>query len=172
MQQRIRILGIDPGLRRAGWGLISVEGTRLSFEGCGAVIVRAEGSLAVRIAALYAGLAEIVQAHMPAEAAVEETFVNANPASALKLGHARAVALLVPALAGLSVAEYATNLVKKTVVGVGHAEKAQISAMVRVLLPKAAPETADAADALAVAITHAQHRQARALARRVAEMAS
>lgn len=163
MQQQIRILGIDPGLRRAGWGLISVEGTRLSFEGCGAVVVRAEGSLAERIAMLYAGLAAIVQAHMPAEAAVEETFVNANPASALKLGHARGIALLVPALAGIAVSEYPATVIKKTIVGTGHADKKQIRAMVQVLLPKAAPQSDDASDALAIAITHAQHRGIRRL---------
>jgi crossover junction endodeoxyribonuclease RuvC len=168
----IRILGIDPGLRRTGWGVVTTEGTRLSFIACGCVVSTSTLTLAERLRELHDGLTEVLNRHAPHEVAVEETFVNKDAQATLKLGHARAVALLVPALAGLSVAEYATNLVKKTVVGVGHAEKAQIGAMVRVLLPKAAPDNADAADALAVAITHAQHRQARALARRVAEAAS
>jgi crossover junction endodeoxyribonuclease RuvC len=163
MPQHVRILGIDPGLRRAGWGLISIEGSRLSFEGCGAVIVRAEGTLAERIATLYQGLSEIVRQHMPAEAAVEETFVNANPASALKLGQARGIALLAPAQFGIAVAEYPATVIKKTIVGTGSADKKQIRAMVQVLLPRACPESDDAADALAIAITHAQHRGMRRL---------
>jgi crossover junction endodeoxyribonuclease RuvC len=154
----VRILGIDPGLRRAGWGLIEVDGTRLVFEGCGAVVVKPDGSLAERIALLYQGLAEIVRLHAPGEAAVEETFVNANPASALKLGQARGVALLAPALAGVAVSEYPATVIKKTIVGTGAADKRQIRAMVQVLLPKASPQSEDAADALAIAITHAQHR--------------
>jgi crossover junction endodeoxyribonuclease RuvC len=124
-----------------------------------------ELSLAERLRELHDGLAATLRSHMPDEVAVEETFVNTNPQSTLKLGHARAVSLLVPALAGLPVAEYAANLVKKTVVGAGHADKRQIQAMVKVLLPKADPASADAADALAVAITHAHHRRARALVR-------
>ncbi|MDJ1158249.1 crossover junction endodeoxyribonuclease RuvC [Chelatococcus sp. SYSU_G07232] len=159
----IRILGIDPGLRKTGWGVVVCEGTRLAFVACGCVTSSDKLPLAERLRELHDGLSAIVCEHGPDEVAVEETFVNKDAQATLKLGHARAVALLVPALAGLPVAEYAANLVKKTVVGIGHAEKAQVLAMVRVLLPKAAPETADAADALAVAITHAQHRQARAL---------
>jgi crossover junction endodeoxyribonuclease RuvC len=156
-----RILGIDPGLRKTGWGLIGVEGTRLTFLACGAVTSRDGLSLAERLKALHEGLGRVVAETAPDEVAVEETFINRDPQSAIKLGHARAIALVVPALAGLPVAEYAANLIKKTVVGTGHADKRQVIAMVRVLLPKATPATEDAADALAVAITHAQHRRAR-----------
>ncbi|ACA16787.1 crossover junction endodeoxyribonuclease RuvC [Methylobacterium sp. 4-46] len=158
----VRILGIDPGLRRTGWGLITVTGTRLAFEACGVLTSDGDDALALRLRDLHDGLVRVVAAQRPDEVAVEETFVNKDAQATLKLGHARAVALLVPALAGLPVAEYAANLVKKTVVGVGHAEKGQVAAMVRFLLPKADPATADAADALAIAITHAQHRAARA----------
>ena len=161
----VRILGIDPGLRRTGWGVIEADGTRLGFVASGAVLSDETLPLAERLKQLHEGLSDAVARFGPHEAAVEETFVNANAQSTLKLGHARAVALLVPALAGLSVAEYAATLVKKTVVGAGHADKRQIGAMVRVLLPRADPASADAADALAVAITHAHHRRARALAR-------
>ena len=158
----VRILGLDPGLRRTGWGLVVVEGTRLAFGACGVIVSDEKGALADRLKQLYDGLAEQVRALAPDEVAVEETFVNKDAQATLKLGHARAVSLLVPALAGLPVAEYAANLVKKTVVGSGHAEKRQIQAMVRMLLPRADPATADAADALAVAITHAHHRGHRA----------
>lgn len=164
----IRILGIDPGLRKMGWGVVDISGTRLSFVACGCVTSNGELPLAERLRELHDGLTAIVRAHGPDEVAVEETFVNKDAQATLKLGHARAVALLVPALAGLDVAEYAANLVKKTVTGVGHAEKRQIAAMIKVLLPKAVATTADAADALAVAITHAQHRQARALRKALA----
>jgi crossover junction endodeoxyribonuclease RuvC len=159
----IRILGIDPGLRRTGWGLVTSEGTRLSFVGCGTVPSNDKASLAERLRQLHDGLAAVLRELAPDEVAVEETFVNKDAQATLKLGHARGIALLVPALAGLPVAEYAANLVKKTVVGAGHAEKRQIQAMVRVLLPKADPASDDAADALAIAITHAHHRKARAL---------
>ena len=160
----IRIIGIDPGLRNLGWGIVDCEGTRLSFVACGSVHSDAKLSLADRLRQLHDGLAAVIHAHQPHEAAVEETFVNRDPQSALKLGQARGVALLVPALAGLPVAEYAANLVKKTVVGAGHAEKAQVAMMVKVLLPKSEAKTADAADALALAICHSQHRGARAQA--------
>jgi crossover junction endodeoxyribonuclease RuvC len=160
----IRIIGIDPGLRNLGWGIVDCEGTRLSFVACGSVHSDAKLSLADRLRQLHDGLAAVINAHQPHEAAVEETFVNRDPQSALKLGQARGVALLVPALAGLPVAEYAANLVKKTVVGAGHAEKAQVAMMVKVLLPKSEAKTADAADALALAICHSQHRGARARA--------
>lgn len=166
----VRILGIDPGLRRTGWGLIVTEGSRLSYVASGLVLSDEDEPLAGRLRSLHDGLAAVVRLHAPDEAAVEETFVNANPRSALKLGHARGVALLVPALAGLAVAEYAANLVKKTVVGAGHADKVQVEAMIRLLLPKADPASADAADALAVAVTHAHHRKAKALALRAATM--
>jgi len=163
----IRIIGIDPGLRNTGWGVIEAEGSRLSFVACGVLHSDAALSLAERLRQLHEGLAGVLAAHAPHEAAVEETFVNRDPQSALKLGQARGIALLAPTLVGLSVAEYAANLVKKTVVGAGHAEKAQVAMMVRVLLPKCDAKSADAADALAVAICHAQHRGARALAAKV-----
>lgn len=160
----VRILGIDPGLRRTGWGLVSVDGSRLAYLASGSVTSNDKESLALRLKALHDGLAAVVRDLAPDEAAVEETFVSKDAQASLKLGHARGIALLVPALAGLTVAEYPANLVKKTVVGAGHAEKRQIQAMVRMLLPKADPESDDAADALAVAITHAHHRKARTLA--------
>ena len=160
----VRILGVDPGLRRTGWGLVTIEGTRLAFVACGTVASDQKNSLALRLVQLHEGLSRVVQDLAPDEVAVEETFVNKDAQATLKLGHARAIALLVPALAGLPVAEYAANLVKKSVVGSGHADKCQIHAMVRVLLLKADPPGADAADALAIAITHAHHRKARALA--------
>lgn len=160
----IRILGIDPGLRRTGWGVIETAGSRLTFVACGVVVSDDKIPLAERLCYLHDRLMEIITEHAPHEAAVEETFVNTNPASTLKLGQARGIGLLAPARAGLAVGEYAANLVKKSVVGSGHADKAQIQAMIRVLLPAASTTSADAADALAVAITHAHHRKARALA--------
>ena len=163
MSTPIRILGLDPGLRKTGWGLIVAEGTRLSFVACGCIESDGKLELAERLRQLHHGIAEVISGFSPAEAAVEETFVNRDPQSALKLGQARGIALVVPALAGIEVAEYAANLVKKTVVGVGHADKKQVQAMIRVLLPKAETKSADAADALAVAICHAQHRGARQL---------
>lgn len=153
----MRIIGIDPGLRRTGWGVIERrEGGRLSHVASGAVATQT-GDLAPRLAALAAGLRAVLAAYLPQIASVEKTFVNRDPAGALKLGHARAIALLIPAEAGLPVFEYAPNDVKKTVVGVGHADKAQVAHMVKILLPGATPETVDAADALAIAICHAQH---------------
>lgn len=159
----IRILGLDPGLRRTGWGVIESAGNSLSFVACGTVETSEKMQLAERLAALHAGLLEVLARHAPGEAAVEETFVNADSRGALKLGQARGIALLVPAQAGLAVAEYAPNLVKKSVVGAGRAEKAQVRMMIGVLLPKADPETEDACDALAVAVCHAHHRGAPAL---------
>ena len=138
--------------------MIAVDGTRLSFIACGVVKSDDKAPLAERLRQLHEGLSGVIGEHAPREAAVEETFVSKDARATLKLGHARGVALLVPALLGLPVAEYAANLVKKTVVGVGHAEKHQVEAMIRMLLPKADPKAADAADALAVAITHAHHR--------------
>ena len=158
----IRILGVDPGLRNTGWGVIEVAGTRLSYVGCGSIHTDAATSLAERLAAIQRALTKLVESESPGEAAVEETFVNRDPQSALKLGQARGVALAALALMNLPVAEYAANLVKKTVVGVGHAEKAQIAMMVKMLLPSCQISSPDAADALAVAICHAQHRNARA----------
>ena len=155
----IRILGIDPGLRHTGWGMIAIDGNRLSFLACGSVATDDKAALALRLLAIHDGLRRVVDAHAPDEAAVEATFVNKDAVATLKLGQARGIAMLVPAIAGLPVAEYAPNLVKKTIVGAGHAEKAQIRVMLGVLLPKADPKTHDAADALAIAVTHAHHRQ-------------
>src|SRR5437764_4962789 len=157
--QPIRILGIDPGLRRTGWGVVVIDGNRLSYVACGSVTTDDKAALAVRLLTLHDGLRQVVAEHAPEEAAVEQTFVNRDPVSSLKLGQARGIAMLVPAIAGLSVAEYAPNLVKKTIVGAGHSEKIQIRMMVKVLLPKADPQSDDAADALAIAVTHAHHRQ-------------
>lgn len=158
MTHPIRILGIDPGLRRTGWGVIDVEGSRLLFIGCGTVATAEHDAMAARLTAIHAGLTQVIETYRPMESAVEATFVNKDAAATLKLGQARGVALLVPAQAGLAVAEYAPNVVKKTIVGAGHGDKAQIRMMIGVLLPKADPQSADAADALAIAITHAHHR--------------
>jgi crossover junction endodeoxyribonuclease RuvC len=155
----IRILGIDPGLRRTGWGVVAIESNRLSFLACGSLATDDQAALAVRLLAIHDGLRQVVADHLPNEAAVEATFVNRDAAATLKLGQARGIAMLVPAIAGLPVAEYAPNLVKKTIVGAGHCEKVQIRLMIKVLLPKADPQSDDAADALAVAVTHAHHRQ-------------
>ena len=150
-----RIIGLDPGLRRTGWGVIEICGSRLSFVDCGVVKTVLEGTLAQRLVELYDGIAAILERTAPDVAAVEQTFVNKDPVATLKLGQARAIALLVPARAGLHVAEYAPNQVKKSVVGVGHADKEQVHVMVKMLLPQSNAQSADAADALAVAITHA-----------------
>jgi crossover junction endodeoxyribonuclease RuvC len=157
----IRIIGVDPGLRHVGWGLIEAAGSRLVYVACGSIATSPGLSLAERLAQIHRGLTALIEEHRPDEAAVEETFVNRDPQSALKLGQARGVALAAPALLGLVVAEYAANVVKKTIVGVGHAEKAQVAMMVKMLLPACQIASPDAADALAVAITHAQHRRAR-----------
>ena len=154
----IRILGIDPGLRRTGWGVIAVAGNALSYVDSGSLMTDERETLAARLLVIHNGLREVVDAHAPDEAAVEATFVNRDAAATLKLGQARGIAMLVPAIAGLRVAEYAPNLVKKTIVGAGHCEKAQIRMMIGVLLPKATPQSEDAADALAIAVTHAHHR--------------
>jgi len=158
MAHLIRILGIDPGLRRTGWGLIESEGNRLMHVACGSVETRERDELGARLLAIHDGLIAVIERYQPHEAAVEATFVNANAAATLKLGQARGIAMLVPAKAGLAVAEYAPNVVKKTVVGAGHGEKSQVRMMIGVLLPKADPQSEDAADALAIAICHAHHR--------------
>ena len=163
MARPIRILGIDPGLRRTGWGVIASEGNRLVFLACGSLATQDGAALATRLLAIHDGLRRVVDEHAPDEAAVEATFVNKDASATLKLGQARGVAMLAPAIAGLPVAEYAPNLVKKTIIGVGHGEKAQIRMMVSVLLPKADPRSHDAADALAIAVTHAHHRQSAVL---------
>jgi crossover junction endodeoxyribonuclease RuvC len=158
----LRILGLDPGLRRTGWGVIAVEGARLSHVAHGVIAPKDTLPFAERLLILFEGIAEVVALHAPDEAAVEETFMNDNARSALKLGHARACCLIAPARAGLPVAEYAATVVKKAVVGTGGADKAQVGFMIRRLLPTAGDTTADAADALAVAIAHAHARKARA----------
>jgi len=163
----IRILGIDPGLRRTGWGIVEISGNRLSFLGCGRVETNDREALASRLATIHAGLARVIAQFAPQEAAAEATFVNKDAGATLKLGQARGVALLAAAQAGLSVAEYAPNLVKKTIVGAGHGDKAQIRMMVAMLLPKADPQSDDAADALAIAVCHAHHRQSAALGARI-----
>ena len=154
----MRLLGLDPGLRNTGWGVIEAHDNRLRHVADGVIRTDERLSLADRLVELHRGLAEVIERYRPAEAAVEETFVNKNAVSTLKLGQARGIALLVPARAGLSVAEYPPNVVKKTVVGTGHAAKEQIQMMVRTLLPGCVISGADAADALAVAICHAHHR--------------
>ena len=155
----IRILGIDPGLRFTGWGVIEIAGTHLTFVEAGTVRSNASDELAARLCQLHDGLAEIVHRLQPAEAAVENTFVNKDASATLKLGQARGVAMLVPARAGLAVAEYAPNAVKKAVIGAGHGDKRQIQMMVRTLLPRASFDTEHAADALAIAICHAHSRK-------------
>ena len=165
MSTPIRILGIDPGLRFTGWGVIESDGVRLSYLACGTVKTQSADTLSRRLKHVYLGLETILEEWRPHEVAIEQTFVNRDGASTLKLGQARGVAMLVPALVDVPVAEYAPNVVKKTVVGSGHAEKEQIRAMIGYLMPKAAPKTADAADALAIAITHAHQRHVPALLR-------
>ena len=154
----MRLIGLDPGLRHTGWGIVESIDNRLKHVADGAIHSDGERPLAERLVQLHDGLAEVIEAFRPEEAAVEETFVNKNAVSTLKLGLARGVALLVPALAGLAVAEYANRQVKKSVVGAGAASKDQILMMVRTLLPGCLAASPDAADALAVAICHAHHR--------------
>ena len=160
----VKIIGIDPGLRRTGWGVISVAGSRLSWVAHGVVTPDDKAPFAARLLHLMTEVGELCAAYSRDEAAIEEVFVNANPASTLKLGQARGAVILGPAGHGLSVAEYAPNLIKKAVVGAGHADKAQIAFMVRRLLPAAGEVSADAADALAVALTHAQLRRMKGIA--------
>lgn len=157
----IRIIGIDPGLRRTGWGVVESDGVRLSYVASGLITSAADDDLAYRLRELFQGITSVIASFKPCEAAVEETFVNENARATLKLGQARGMALLAPAMGGLVVAEYPPNLVKKAVVGAGHADKRQIQAMIGYLLPKAKVESADEADALAIAICHANHRAAR-----------
>ncbi len=151
----IRILGLDPGLARMGWGVIDMTGTRLTHVGHGVLTSNAKTDLGRRLHALHGALSEVIAELRPSAIAVEQAFVAKDPSAALKLGHARAIALLAAAEADLEIAEYAPNHIKKCVVGVGHAGKEQVQAMIRVLLPTARCEQADAADALAAAITHA-----------------
>lgn len=153
----MRVLGIDPGLERTGWGLIEADGFRLTFLAAGVIRSKPTETMAVRLCRIDSELTDILQKWAPDMAAIEETFVNKNAGSSLKLGQARGVAILAPARMGLEVAEYAANSVKKSVVGAGHATKDQIGMMIKVLLPQAGELAADAADALAVAICHAHH---------------
>jgi crossover junction endodeoxyribonuclease RuvC len=157
MDRPIKLLGVDPGLQRCGWGVIIAAGQRLTYVAHGVIRPRTDETLAARLGALYAGLAEVIAAHAPDAAAVEETYVNANARAALILGQARGAALAALACHGLGVAEYSPATIKKAVVGAGNADKAQIGFMVRRLLPLAGELTADAADALAVALCHAAH---------------
>lgn len=153
----MRVLGIDPGLERTGWGIIESEGSRLSFIAAGVIRSKPTETMAVRLCRIDRELGQILETYRPDTAAIEETFVNKNANSSLKLGQARGVAILAPARCGLEVAEYAANTVKKSVVGAGHAAKDQIGMMIKVLLPTSGDLAADAADALAVAICHAHH---------------
>lgn len=159
MNEAIRIIGIDPGLRRTGWGVIEARGNGLVFVAAGTVASDDKAALAERLVQIHDGLAAVIAAQAPREAAVEQTFVNRDATATLKLGQARGIAMLVPALAGLPVAEYAPNAVKKAVVGAGHGDKRQVQMMVRVLMPRAVVDSEHAADALAIAICHAHHRQ-------------
>ncbi len=152
------IVGLDPGLRITGWGVIAADGNNLHHIANGAVTSVTGAPLAERLSQIHTGICNILAEYVPDEAAVEETFVNKNAASTLLLGQARGAVMLAPALTGISVSEYAANLIKKALVGVGHADKKQVRAMVRVLVPGAKVDQADAADALAVAICHAHHR--------------
>ena len=156
--QPVRILGLDPGLRRTGWGMVSLDGARLSHIAHGVIVPSETAPFAERLLTLFEGVAALIAEHGPHEAAVEETFVSTNASSTLKLGHARAAAMIAPAQAGLPVAEYAARYIKKALVGTGAADKVQVAFMVRRILPAAGDATADAADALAVAITHANVR--------------
>ena len=158
----MRVLGIDPGLRNLGWGLIDVDGPRISHVAngiCHSTPGDGDGDLALRLVSLHSQLTEVIRLYAPDAAAVENTFVNKDAVATLKLGQARGIALLVPAQAGITVGEYAPNAVKKTVVGVGHADKGQVDHMIRILLPGVVIAGADSADALAIAICHAHHLQ-------------
>ena len=168
MADAIRIIGIDPGLRRTGWGVVETLGNSLRFIDAGTLKSDDKAELATRLCQLHDGLVAVIERFMPHEAAVEQTFVNKDAVATLKLGQARGIAMLVPARAGLAVGEYAPNAVKKAVIGVGHGEKQQIHMMVKVLMPRAVFDSEHAADALAIAICHAHHRQSAArLARAV-----
>jgi crossover junction endodeoxyribonuclease RuvC len=156
--EAIRIIGIDPGLRRTGWGIVEADGVRLAYVASGLITSTGEDDLAYRLRAIYLGLMRVLADYKPLEAAIEETFVNKDARATLKLGQARGMALLAPAQQGLRVAEYPPNVIKKTVTGTGHGEKRQIAAMIGFLLPKAKFDSADEADALAIAICHASHR--------------
>jgi crossover junction endodeoxyribonuclease RuvC len=154
----VRIIGLDPGLRNTGWGVIEAEGSRLIYVADGAVHSDADASLAERLLQIHQQILAVLREFAPDEAAVEETFVNTDARATLKLGQARGAVMLAPAICKMQVSEYAPNTVKKSVVGAGHADKAQVKYMVKLLLPRAVMKTADSTDALAIAICHAHHR--------------
>lgn len=164
MTRKVRILGLDPGLRRTGWGVIESDGVRISYVASGIAKSDAAHDLATRLMEIHDELQEVVKFYTPDEAAVEETFVNKDARATLKLGQARGMSLLVPALNRVPVSEYAPNKVKKTVIGSGHGDKKQIHAMLGYLLPKAKPQSDDEADALAIAICHVHNRHVRDIA--------
>jgi crossover junction endodeoxyribonuclease RuvC len=160
----VRILGLDPGLNHTGWGILDVRGHALQYIACGRITTAAKtDTMGQRLTTLYVELNKIIETHKPCEAAIEETFMNKNPISALKLGMARGVVMLAPAHAGLDVAEYAANLVKKSISGYGHADKNQVTQMLKMLMPSADLNSPDAADALAIALCHAHHRTSNAM---------
>ena len=152
------IIGLDPGLRTTGWGVVDAHDNNLHHIAHGAISSVSSAPLAERLRQIHTGVLDVIAEFLPDEAAIEETFVNKNPSSTLLLGQARGAVMLAPALAGVVVSEYAANLIKKSLVGVGHADKKQVRMMVRMLVPGADVEQADAADALAVAICHVHHR--------------
>jgi crossover junction endodeoxyribonuclease RuvC len=162
---KVRIIGLDPGLRNTGWGVIESEGTRLIYVADGSVHSESDAPLAERLLQIHEQVLRVLKDFTPDEAAIEETFVNVDARATLKLGQARGVVMLAPAMCRIPVAEYAPNQIKKSVVGAGHAEKSQVKHMVKVLLPRAEMKTADSVDALAIAICHAHHRGAQKLAR-------
>jgi crossover junction endodeoxyribonuclease RuvC len=164
---KVRIIGLDPGLRNTGWGVIEAEGTRLIYVADGSVHSDADADLAERLLQIHEQLLRVLKEFQPDEAAIEETFVNVDARATLKLGQARGAVMLAPAMCKIPVAEYAPNQIKKSVVGAGHAEKNQVKHMVKVLLPKAIMKTADSTDALAIAICHAHHRGAQSLAAKI-----
>jgi len=156
-REKMKILGLDPGLRHTGWGIIEKNGNHLKYIADGVVHSDEKLSLAQRLAQLHEGIKDVIQTYRPDEAAIEETFVNKNPHSTLKLGQARGAVILAPAQDNIPVTEYAPNLIKKTIVGTGHAAKNQMGMMIGILLPGCKPKSEDSADALATAITHAHH---------------
>lgn len=161
MKNKTRIIGIDPGLRITGWGVIEIQNNKIGFVSAGNIKTNTDDNLAIRLNQIFAELTQVIKKTKPHEAAVEETFVNKNAKSTLKLGHARAIALLVPAIAGINVAEYAPAKIKKTVTGGGRAQKGQVAHMVKMIIPKAKTKTEDEDDAIAIAICHAHYRNAK-----------
>ncbi len=155
-----RIIGIDPGLTKTGWGVVETAGNSLKFVSCGTIYTKSDQDLALRLQYLHQNLLEAIKLYQPYEAAIEETFINSNPISSLKLGHARGSLILSLAISGLKVHEYSTTAIKKAVVGVGRAQKDQIGAMIKILLPKAQFTSEDEADALATAICHINNKSA------------